>query len=173
MISHRSVANYAFNVNEVLLKDVARVDFSTNIAFDLTLTTTVCALLLGKTIFVYTGELSDVDSYAQHLVGNSIDFVKSTPSLLANLNLGYFTEHKIKQAFIGGEKLEKLQLEHISRYVNHPIDEYGPTEATVGTTYIDKSAAQARGIGKPYFNYKVYVLDHSLRPVPVGVKGQL
>ncbi|MFE3188838.1 amino acid adenylation domain-containing protein [Nocardia sp. NPDC059240] len=52
---------------------------------------------------------------------------------------------------------------------------YGPTEAAVSVTYW-----QARGderasvpIGVPQWNTRVYVLDSRLRPVPVGVAGEL
>ena len=179
MITHKAVVNYINNVSEVLLPTVNHVDFSTNISFDLTITTTICSLVLGKKIVVYEGELSNAEAYVQHLVNNKIDFIKSTPSLLSNLPADYFNNYTIKQAFIGGEKLEDFQLTHITKYVDVLIDEYGPTEATVGTTYIKKNKVINKGIGKPYFNYRAYVLNaftipgHVPVPVPVGVIGEL
>ncbi|MCV9934566.1 amino acid adenylation domain-containing protein [Flavobacterium sp. LS1R47] len=173
MIEHHSVINYSNNVKEVLLPEIKNVDFSTNLAFDLSVTTTISSLLSGKKIFIYSDTITDVDSYAQYLVDNKIDFVKGTPSLLANLSLNYFSNYKIKQAFIGGEKLEEFQLTHISKYIDNPIDEYGPTEATVGATYINKKGIGSKGIGKPYFNFKNYVLDSNNVPVPIGVIGEL
>jgi amino acid adenylation domain-containing protein len=173
MIEHHSVINYSNNVKEVLLPEIKNVDFSTNLAFDLSVTTTISSLLSGKKIFIYSDTITDVDSYAQYLVDNKIDFVKGTPSLLANLSLNYFRNYKIKQAFIGGEKLEEFQLTHISKYIDNPIDEYGPTEATVGATYINKKGIGSKGIGKPYFNFKNYVLDSNNVPVPIGVIGEL
>lgn len=57
---------------------------------------------------------------------------------------------------------------------------YGPTEATVcATTYRTTDGAEvgngATGlpIGRPLPNVRVYVLDDDLRPVPLGVPGEL
>lgn len=175
MIEHRSVVNYTNNVHRLLMSEAEHVDFSSNIAFDLTVTTTLCALLSGKKIFIYDGELSNLDQYAKHLSECKIDFLKSTPSVLSNLPLGNLGGHVIRQAMIGGEKLEEFHLSKICRYIEKPFDEYGPTEATVGTTVILKSDIHETKnlIGKPYGNCRVYVLDNNLQPVPVGMKGEL
>jgi amino acid adenylation domain-containing protein len=55
---------------------------------------------------------------------------------------------------------------------------YGPTENTTFTTvHTVRGEDLARGagvpIGRPLFNTQVYVLDERLRPVPVGVAGEL
>ncbi len=54
---------------------------------------------------------------------------------------------------------------------------YGPTEAAVVTTQyeLNQLPAQAMNaiIGRPIPNYRVYVLDRWLQPVPIGVPGEL
>jgi amino acid adenylation domain-containing protein len=52
---------------------------------------------------------------------------------------------------------------------------YGPTEASIGSTYmkLDISTPLPPPIGRPKPNYRVYVLDAYLNPVPVGVIGEL
>jgi len=52
---------------------------------------------------------------------------------------------------------------------------YGPTEAAVDVTFHEVTAADEVSvpIGAPVWNTQVFVLDSRLRPVPVGVPGEL
>jgi alpha-ketoglutarate-dependent taurine dioxygenase/aryl carrier-like protein len=57
------------------------------------------------------------------------------------------------------------------------VNEYGPTETVVGSCIYELESQEALAgdvpIGRPIWNTRVYVLDGSLRPVPVGVAGEL
>jgi amino acid adenylation domain-containing protein/non-ribosomal peptide synthase protein (TIGR01720 family) len=55
------------------------------------------------------------------------------------------------------------------------INSYGPTECTVVSTWTGplSTDAGAPPIGRPIWNMRGYVLDRALRPVPVGVPGEL
>ena len=56
------------------------------------------------------------------------------------------------------------------------LNGYGPTEATTFTTVHTVTASdldKVVPIGRPIANTRVYVLDHDMQPVPVGIDGEL
>ncbi len=85
----------------------------------------------------------------------------------------------VRQLLAGGEALSP---EHVRRALEaHPgmrlINGYGPTENTTFTCChtipLEDAARGAIPIGRPVAHTRVYVLDAALRPVPVGVPGEL
>ncbi|MGA9567228.1 MAG: amino acid adenylation domain-containing protein, partial [Candidatus Korobacteraceae bacterium] len=81
-------------------------------------------------------------------------------------------ELKLRALLTGGDKLHQRPDPSLPfPVVNH----YGPTENSVVTTWVPVSSDgdAAPPIGKPIANTRVYVLDESMAPVPVGVPGEL
>jgi amino acid adenylation domain-containing protein len=74
----------------------------------------------------------------------------------------------------GGDRLHRVARQDLAFPVaNH----YGPTESTVVATFLPdirlEPADRDPSIGRPIDNLRVYLLDPGLRPVPVGVPGEL
>ncbi len=59
--------------------------------------------------------------------------------------------------------------------IRHVYNLYGPTEDTTYSTWVrvEPGAEEEPTIGRPISNGQAYVLDDYLRPVPVGIKGEL
>jgi amino acid adenylation domain-containing protein len=57
------------------------------------------------------------------------------------------------------------------------VNSYGPTEATVIVTWgavpLKSNSDSAPLIGRPIDNTQIYMLDRQLRPVPIGIPGEL
>ena len=80
----------------------------------------------------------------------------------------------LRALLTGGDKLHRRPSKNLPfRLVNH----YGPTENTVVTTWapVDPSTEvdAPPPIGRPICNTQVYILDHHLNPVPIGIPGEL
>ncbi|MEI6188144.1 MAG: amino acid adenylation domain-containing protein, partial [Alphaproteobacteria bacterium] len=174
MVSHRSLYNYVCNYKNNIHSKNDIVDFSTSISFDLTITTTICTLCCGARIAIYTNKLQYTIQYKNHLYKNYINLVKLTPSYF-ELIVDNLHETKLNTVMLGGEKLNFNNITNAFKGSNEVriFDEYGPTETTVGATLQKVIEGYDYSIGKPYTNYKVYILDNSLNPVPIGATGEI
>jgi amino acid adenylation domain-containing protein len=116
-----------------------------------------------------------------------------TPLMEALFGVEWPAGGRLRAVLTGGDKLQLRPTEQFpATLVNH----YGPTESTVVATagIVEKLAQstklqtpsskenpstksqkpyQAPAIGKPIANTRVYALDRYMRPVPVGVAGEL
>jgi amino acid adenylation domain-containing protein/non-ribosomal peptide synthase protein (TIGR01720 family) len=154
--------------------NVQNVDFSTNLAFDLSVTTVLYPLCYGLTIFPYKHDLLNVSLYIKHLLSNKIELIKSTPNYLASISSLLGGIFSIKVCIVGGEKLDLGLVKHILNFSSSVIDEYGPTETTVGVmSYLINKATTVLTLGKCYANYTAYILDNNLVPLPLGAIGEL
>ncbi len=171
MIEHKNVVNYLYALTEHVGDLFNRVDFSANYCFDLSITTNLCPLLVGSCIYIFGKNISDIESYLQHIRANEIDFVKTTPSLASVIFAN--TEIKVKTLLLGGEILSKQCVAQLSNNVDVIYDEYGPTESTVGALIANVLPLMSKGIGKSYSNIKLYNLSPSLSLLPIGTPGEL
>ncbi|WP_186315857.1 non-ribosomal peptide synthetase [Catellatospora sichuanensis] len=76
-------------------------------------------------------------------------------------------------ALCGGEPLTPALAARLLPRVSRLVNVYGPTETTVWSTLADITAPDRVTIGRPIAGTTAYVLDRDLRPVPVGITGQL
>ncbi|MFE3946037.1 amino acid adenylation domain-containing protein [Streptomyces sp. NPDC059118] len=81
----------------------------------------------------------------------------------------------LRAVFASGEALSPELRDAFLRDLNVPLyNLYGPTEASVDVTaWACRPGTETVPIGGPVGNTRVYVLDASLQPVPVGVPGEL
>ncbi|MEV0385500.1 amino acid adenylation domain-containing protein [Nonomuraea sp. NPDC050643] len=83
----------------------------------------------------------------------------------------------LKHVWCGGEVLTPELYERFRTRLDIPMYHgYGPAETTIGISHVIYRGAAERlstSIGKANPNTELYVLDEELRPVPVGVGGEL
>ncbi|MEU5038731.1 amino acid adenylation domain-containing protein [Streptomyces rubiginosohelvolus] len=83
----------------------------------------------------------------------------------------------LRHVWCGGEVLTPELYERFRTRLDIPLYHgYGPAETTIGVSHVIYRGAATRlstSIGKANPNTQLYVLDDELRPVPVGVGGEL
>ncbi|NUS74591.1 MAG: amino acid adenylation domain-containing protein, partial [Streptomyces sp.] len=83
----------------------------------------------------------------------------------------------LRHVWCGGEVLTPELYERFRTQLDIPMYHgYGPAETTIGVSHVIYRGAAERlstSIGKANPNTQLYVLDDELRPVPVGVGGEL
>ncbi|GAA0467063.1 hypothetical protein Ade02nite_93060 [Paractinoplanes deccanensis] len=179
-VTHRNVAGFA--LDELFTGGrYERVLVHSSYAFDVSTAEMWPALLGGGTlVFAPPGDL-DAATYHDVVRRHEVTALFLTPGLLdllAEECPDAFASVREVQA--GGDKVSAATVSGLLD--RHPglevVDVYGPTEATVIATGFrmnarSRPAAGAVPIGRPLANRRVLVLDRQLRPVPVGVPGDL
>ncbi|WP_438487974.1 non-ribosomal peptide synthetase [Streptomyces sp. S186] len=138
------------------------------------------ALTAGAAVHAAPDEVrTDPALLARWIADQGITYtVLPTPLGEALLDAGLPDHARLRVIVVGGDTLTRRPAPGAPyRLVNG----YGPSETTVGATFGDvepQGADAAPGaprpsIGRPIGNLRVHVLDPWLRPVPVGVPGEL
>ncbi|HEY0736226.1 MAG TPA: condensation domain-containing protein, partial [Herpetosiphonaceae bacterium] len=122
---------------------------------------------------------ADSAALVRTLAAQRISVFGASPSqhavLLAEPGIAACTS--LRYVVSGGEPLsDEVYQRFVSRLRATLCNCYGPTEATIDTTFwvgAPGDAAARPRIGRPLPNVQVYVLDRRMEPVPVGVVGEL
>ncbi|KOV60601.1 non-ribosomal peptide synthetase [Streptomyces sp. MMG1121] len=174
VVEHAAVANligaYAAQFGA---GSVDRVLAATSFGFDAHLLDTLLPLALGGCLELVDDLLALADRG-----GLRGGLLTSVPSALAALLPALTGEPALRRVHLGGEPLPGALLEELARRIPGcaVANLYGPTETTVYSLAWRTEDGLSQGdppIGRPVRNTRAYVLDRRLRPVPVGVGGEL
>ncbi|MBT2510606.1 amino acid adenylation domain-containing protein [Streptomyces sp. ISL-98] len=181
-VTHRGLANHvAWAARELLASDYGGAPLFSSVAFDLVVPNLWGPLVTGQRVFLLPQD-SDMGELGHKLAeAGPFSFVKLTPSHLDILALQLAPDQAGALApvlVVAGEPFTSVTLARWREVAPESslINEYGPTEASVGTSVFPVPAfpsAEVLPIGRPLPNMAMYVLDAGLEPVPVGVTGEL
>lgn len=165
VVTHRPLAAYLAYARGTYPSAARSTLLHSSVAFDMTVTTLYAPLTSGGTIRI--GALEDP--------GPSPALLKVTPSHMALLATLPPQAAPTEQLVVGGELLLAETVEAFR--ARHPrvtvLNEYGPTEATVGCCVHtvhpgDALPHGAVAIGRPTWTSELRVLDEQLRPTDDG-----
>ncbi len=185
-VAHDSLINYVWWATSVYCRPLGgiegkRLSFAlySSLAFDLTVTSIYPPLLSGHRVVAYR-EKGGQPPLLEVLEDRQTDVVKLTPSHLALIAEQDHRGARVRRLVVGGEALTSELANRIHESFGGEVEiwnEYGPTEATVGCMLHRFDPIKDRrsevGIGRPSANTRIYLLDDSLRPVPINVTGEL
>src|SRR5262249_15220741 len=148
-------------------------------AFDASIEQLLLPFVGGGTAILISEATKEIPARFWHeLTRRAVTFMSCVPSYLESVLSGAPEHLFLQRLALGGEALtpdfSKEILRHIE--VGQITNLYGPTETTIDAVSFsvtgDESGSRVP-IGRPLANYRAYVLDPGLRPLPVGVAGEL
>lgn len=174
MLEHRGAVNLAAWYRRFYALDAgSRGALFASPSFDASVLEIIPFLLCGACLHPMDGdERRDTELLVRFFLDRSITHSVLPPSLceeVCRVHEGRLAG-KI-QLLAGGDVLHGVGRGDI-RVANN----YGPTECTVVTTAVFVAPEHAAGgipIGRPIDNFGVYILDEAMRPVPIGVSGEM
>ncbi|HSG44978.1 MAG TPA: amino acid adenylation domain-containing protein, partial [Anaerolineales bacterium] len=180
-IHHQAVVNFLcsmrdnlkINTNDTLLT-------VTTLSFDIAVLELLLPLTVGAKVVIADSETAaDGALLANALTDTQATFMQATPaSWRSLLEAGWKGKDNLK-ILCGGEALPNDLAEQLLPRGAQLWNLYGPTETTIWSTIYQVTSSENQGIsntmpiGRPIANTQIYILDSNLRPVPVGVIGDL
>src|SRR5262249_54727200 len=156
-----------------------RIALLSSSAFDPSIEQATLPLVHGASIVVISDATRESPSQFWEQVNHEgVDLLNCTPSLLESIVRSAPDHTSLRHLVLGGEVVS-IELQHeISRHLDvaRLTNLYGPTETTIdaiGFAVEGEQSGTQLPIGRPLPNYRAYVLDACLQPVPVGVCGEL
>jgi amino acid adenylation domain-containing protein len=178
MVPHRGICNtLRWRQARLPLTASDRVLLTFSFSFDASLFQLFQPLIAGARLVIPDMETGgDPARLVEEIRRHRITVLGAVPSLLkllvARRNLGGCSTLRV--VFCGGEPLSEELAEAVrSRLGVELHNMYGPTEASMETTWRTVLAGARVSIGHPVDNVGAYVLDDALEPVAVGVPGEL
>ncbi len=187
-VYHRGLVNLvSWYVTQFGLNADDRTLIASSPSFDLTQKNLLAPLLVGGQLILSAAPLYEYAVMASLIQQHRVTWINCTPSAFypylapdapSDVAQAAFAKlASLRYVVLGGEP---IHLERLTDWLASPachatvVNTYGPTECTdVVTAYRIIPTRPSIPIGRPVANTCLYVLDDLLRPVPIGVIGEL
>jgi amino acid adenylation domain-containing protein len=175
-ITHAALLNFLHAMQELLHVDARDTLLSvTTFSFDIAGLELWLPLAAGaQVVLADSSTMRDGELLRQAVEHHRPTLLQATPAAWQLLMIAGWEGAAQLKALVGGEALNLDLAQALLRHCREVWNLYGPTETTIWSTACrlrleDRTAS----IGRPLANTEAYVLDSRLRPVPLGVAGEL
>ena len=184
MVEHRNVLAILHGFEYLAPSGAPPVGTSiTPSSFDVSVWEFFSNLCFGGTLHVlHREQFASSEDFSNYLVTNRITCTYIPPALLSDLVARLENQDApitLERILVGVEPIQQgilQRLRDISRDMSI-INGYGPTETTICATLFDFQEAtnpeRRTPIGTAVANYRIFLTDANLQPVPIGVPGEL
>ncbi len=176
MLGHRGYVNMSLALIRyfTLTADDSILQFA-SYSFDVSMSEIFMALFSGGTLVVADrGKIDDPNEFQSYLEQTNVTVALLSPGYLNALDRNRMKTLRI--LVTGGEPPILEDIYYYSEKMQY-YNAYGPTEASANTTIHKvirgKRYMHSVPIGKPISNASVYIVNNTLKPVPIGVVGEI
>ncbi|HEU4884758.1 MAG TPA: amino acid adenylation domain-containing protein, partial [Longimicrobium sp.] len=170
-IEHESaVAMLAWAWGVYSTEELSGILASTSISFDMSVFELFAPLTRGGRVIVVENALA----LPQSAAADQVRLLDTVPSAAAALLKSGGIPSGVRTVNLGGEPLRAELVDALYAHgVERVYDLYGPSEDTTFSTCALRRPGGPVTIGRVLSNSRAYVVDTGLRPVPIGVPGEL
>ena len=181
MNTHRGISNRLLWMQQAYqLRPSDRVLQKTPVSFDVSVWEFFWPLMTGaQLVIAEPGGHQDPEYLIRTIRNWAVTTIHFVPSMLRIFLEAPEGERcsSLRLVICSGEALPRdLEIKFFERFDAQLHNLYGPTEAAVDVTAWQCDAESERNtvpIGRPIANTEIHLLDRDLRPVPIGVPGEL
>ncbi|MBA3774588.1 MAG: amino acid adenylation domain-containing protein, partial [Ramlibacter sp.] len=175
MVTHGGLANLlAAMAREPGLSATDTFLATTTYCFDIAAVELFLPLVRGAQVRICGAKTArDAQALRREIAGARPTVMQATPTTWSMLfQVGWMNEEKVR-IFCGGEAISEGLRQRFVQFGCEAWNMYGPTETTVYSIVQRLDAQGPITIGRPVANTQAYVVDKRLRPVPIGITGEL
>ena len=166
--THQNVANClsALEHSCVCFSTADKVIAHTTVTFDISVLELFGSLRAGaQCILLSSGDARNPSAISDCVNAVGATVLQATPTLWGMLDRSRLD---LRLSIVGGEALSEVAKANLSA---NSFNVYGPTEATIYTTFAEVDRHSVDAIGAPLANTQIHVLSSSLQAVAIGVLG--
>ncbi|MFH1537854.1 MAG: amino acid adenylation domain-containing protein, partial [bacterium] len=182
LVEQRNVVRLVKDTNYTDIKPGDNLLQLSTYAFDGSTYDIFGALLNGAALHVAPKDVVlSLEALCDFIAENKINVTFMTPVLFNKIiDIKPETIGSFDKMYLGGQTLSPKHMRKAAKYRKSEdslVNAYGPTEATTFSNYyVVREVGETDTsipIGAPLSNSRSYVLDEKLRPVPIGVEGEI
>ncbi len=170
VLEHHNIVNFChWYIRDFSVTASDRGAAYANFGFDAHMIDLYPLLSVGGTVHILESDIRmDLDAMHEYIEAQGLTIAFFTTQIGVQL-ASLFKYTTMRLISTGGEKLIPLPRPDFDMY-----NVYGPTECTLFSTFYQlQTDNEDAPIGRPLANYRLYVMDDTMHPVPRGMAGEL